>query len=873
MRKFLSLFIMSLLTTAFAVADETTVTFSDLYGSATVQPATEVSSGSLVFSFAKGDAGTEPAYVVNASNKEMRLYGGSAAETPNGNTMTVSCSVPITKIVLTHGSSCTWANVTANAGEVAMAENHDLTWTGSATSVTFTVLRGEKSTQYRFTQATITTSGSGEIVVSKPTFSPAAGTYYSPVNVTLSCATADASIYYTLDGSTPTTGSTLYSAPIALSTNTTVKAIAALNGKVSDVVEAAYEFGTATQVANIAAYKATADETVVAFANPVNVLAHNGSSLYVKDDSGYAYFYGSNLGQTYKNGDVIPAGFIGTKTTYRFEPELKVDAKSGFQAASSNTPIDPEVIQASDVDASLFAHYVLIKGATLYIKSNKLTDASGEVMARSGMGGWSTSTDTTKVWDVYAIVGNYLINKDDTEPVYCLFPVKVVDPNAGTQPEGVENIAAYAALADNKVEAIAGDVTVYYVNGQNTFVKDDSGYLCIYGNTGQTYQNGDVIPGGFKGTKTTYNEGPEMKTPLSGFQAAKANNPVSPEAGTTSMVTLANWGHYLKFTDVKLTGISGRNFNLVDANGTVVGYNQFYATVTLPSDETITYDVVGIVSGHSGAPQFAPTEITIHGGGEIEIPEVDNINALLTTIGKGSNATITGAMTAIYQNGQNLYVKDEAGTYGLVFGNTGQTYENGDIIRGAVASWTTYGAITEIVPGELDTWVSEEKGTPVEPEEIALEEISQQDVHKYFLVKNATITKNEKDNEYTIVDESETPTILFNKFNQTITIPEELEGKTFDVKVFATLYKPTDSETAIIELYPVELKDNSAPEFKLGDVNMDGEVGIADITSLVNIILNNDNPSVADYPMADVNQDGEVGIADVTALVSIVLEQ
>ena len=174
MRKFLSLFIMSLLTAAFAVADETTVTFSDLYGSATVQPATEVSSGSLVFSFAKGDAGTEPAYFVNASYKEMRLYGGSAAETPNGNTMTVSCSVPITKIVLTHGSSCTWANVTANAGEVAIADNHDLTWTGSATSVTFTVLRGEKSTQYRFTQATITTSGSGEIVVSKPTFSPAA---------------------------------------------------------------------------------------------------------------------------------------------------------------------------------------------------------------------------------------------------------------------------------------------------------------------------------------------------------------------------------------------------------------------------------------------------------------------------------------------------------------------------------------------------------------------------------------------------------------------------------------------------------------------------------------------------------------------------
>ena len=858
---------MCLFATAFAVAEETTVTFSDLYGTSNVQPATDVSSGSLAFSFTKGDAGTEPTY--NAGSQEMRLYGGSKSETPNGNTMTVTCTAPITKIVLTHGSSCTWAEVTANVGDVAMDESHDLTWTGNATSVTFTVLRGASATQYRFKTATVTTTGSGEVIVSKPTFSPVPGTYYDPVNVTLNCPTPGASIYYTLDGNEPTTGSTLYSAPIAISSTTTVKALAALSGKVSAVAEAEYVIGTASDVANIAAYKDVEDGTMVRFTNPVNVLAHNGSSLYVKDASGYAYFYGSNLGRTYKNGDAIPAGFVGEKTTYRSEPELKVGANSGFQAASGNTPIDPETIQASDVDASLFAHYVLIKGATLYIKNNYLTDASGQVMARSGMGGWSTSTDTTKVWDVYAIVGNYKDNSSE-EIVYCLYPVKVEDPNA-SQPEGVENIAAYAALPDNTVSAIAGDVTVYYVNGSNVFVKDNSGYMCIFGNTGQTYVNGDVIPGGFKGTKTTYNEGPEMKTPLSGFQPAKANNPVSPEAGSTAMVTLANWGHYLKFTDVTLSNINNRNFNLVDANGTVAGYNQFYGTVTLPSAADAaenTYDVVGIVSGHSGNPQFAPTEITVHGGGVIEIPEVADINALINTIGKGSNAKITGAITAIYQNGNNLYVKDVAGTYGLVFGNTGQTYENGDIIRGAVASWTTYGAITEIVPGELDTWVSEEKGDPVEPEEIALEEISQQDVHKYFLIKNATITKNEADNEYTIEDESETPTILYNKFNQTITIPEELEGKTFDVEVFATLFKPKDSETAIIELYPIDIKDNSIPDHKVGDVNGDGEVGVADVTMLVGLLLDSTSN---DY--SDVNGDGETGVADLTALINILLEQ
>ena len=55
-------------------------------------------------------------------------------------------------------------------------------------------------------------------------------------------------------------------------------------------------------------------------------------------------------------------------------------------------------------------------------------------------------------------------------------------------------------------------------------------------------------------------------------------------------------------------------------------------------------------------------------------------------------------------------------------------------------------------------------------------------------------------------------------------------------------------------------------EFVKGDVNKDKEVSIADVTTLVNILMANESPIAAtDFPTADVNEDGEVGIADVTS--------
>lgn len=69
-------------------------------------------------------------------------------------------------------------------------------------------------------------SGSPVPQAATPTFSPAPGTYTDAQTVSIADATPGANIYYTTDGSTPTTGSTLYTAPITLSTSATIQAIA-----------------------------------------------------------------------------------------------------------------------------------------------------------------------------------------------------------------------------------------------------------------------------------------------------------------------------------------------------------------------------------------------------------------------------------------------------------------------------------------------------------------------------------------------------------------------------------------------------------------------------------------------------------------------
>ena len=207
------------------------------------------------------------------SSTAMRFYKSNTLkiDAPSGKS--------IVKVVFTQSNAQTDDMTSDPTGY----ESTTKTWIGNAISVTFS--RPNNALSYlQFTKITVVLADNEMETVAAPQFSPVAGEYTEAQDVTITCSTSGAKIYYTTNGETPTTGSMEYTAPISVSSNTTIKAIAAKDGmNNSPVVEAIYTILSGGEQTSDWVKVNLADLTV---SDVFVIVGNNGSNYAISNDNG-----------------------------------------------------------------------------------------------------------------------------------------------------------------------------------------------------------------------------------------------------------------------------------------------------------------------------------------------------------------------------------------------------------------------------------------------------------------------------------------------------------------------------------------------------------------------------------------------------------
>ena len=187
--------------------------------------------------------------------------------------------------------------------------------------------------------------------VATPTFSPAPGSYTEDQVVTISCTTQDAVIYYTTDGSEPTTESDVYAEPITVTEGiTTIKAIAVVDGVSSNVATGVYNInpnppGTFENPYSVQEAKDNTPSSGFVYVRGIvseiastesDVIQYRDISYYISDDGSTAnqlfVRYGMNIDSTefYSLGELQ----VGDRLIVRG----KLEKGTTTHSSSSNNP-------------------------------------------------------------------------------------------------------------------------------------------------------------------------------------------------------------------------------------------------------------------------------------------------------------------------------------------------------------------------------------------------------------------------------------------------------------------------------------------------------------------------------------------------------
>jgi hypothetical protein len=273
----------------------------------------------------------------------------------------------------------------------------------AATSAT---ISDKSDGNYYFHLAPYATSGNtgatlhfGPIVIDKTnpaiTITPDTGSYNSAQTVTLSSTDAnEEAIYYTIDGSNPTTSSTRYTSSFAVSATTTLKVLATDTAGNSNTAQAVYTINSNSNIASFGSEVTNGSEVLLG--GSVTYISVLGNSL-----SKYKYKIDSD---SYSPEKDISDNKILINTLSEGSHTISIIGydDSSWQSESSATTISFTIVTELTEDTS---------SKTSDESSNNSSDDSSSNNSNSNL---STTTPPTTETEI-SIPTTYTTNSDDTK--------------------------------------------------------------------------------------------------------------------------------------------------------------------------------------------------------------------------------------------------------------------------------------------------------------------------------------------------------------------------------------------------------------------------------------------------------------------------
>ncbi len=238
-----------------------------------------------------------------------------------------------------NGGTGTMANVSVPNGEqytlpacafVAPSNKEFKAWDIGGTEYT-------PGTNYTVTDnTTVTAIWKDKVAI--PIISPNGSTFSSSQTVTITCETADSTIYYTTNGTTPTTSSTVYSGPFTISSSITVKAIAVKGGMANSGIASA----SFTKLSSNSGGSTAPTHTAPTYTAPTYTIkfdTDDGSTVESKDIK-----EGSTIGEIpepTKEGYVFEGWYSDKEQTKAYDANTKITASTTLYAKWSKVETKP----------------------------------------------------------------------------------------------------------------------------------------------------------------------------------------------------------------------------------------------------------------------------------------------------------------------------------------------------------------------------------------------------------------------------------------------------------------------------------------------------------------------------------------------------